>query len=221
MMPWMWCFLTFTIGIITVFITLGKTHNCRNHVLRAMFRVFMVCCVTITSKFQFENLEKKKSIFDYIFFANTIIFDGQILESSGKYLELKTNIVPIKYRFDQLQTIFPQLHSNIQCHLFLDMTCLTTFYIAVMANHRQFHDSFSLSFTVIVLFCMNMGSSVLNMIEYHRNIKYVSLKCEYNFTEYEISIMWWKPEGDVLVGYLFGLIYFGADILLTEKMKVE
>lgn len=203
---WFAFFGVIAAGAITLSLTLGKTPNCRNPVMRGCFRAFMFVCIAVNSKFQFENMVKKRNMFDYIFYKKAI-------EIRGNYGNISEHF---KTRFEEFKDILPKLHLNIQRNLYLDLVWLTAFYCTVIADHDQFHDSFSLSFTVIVMFCVNMGSSVINMVVYNRNIKYVSLKCEENLGELEVTVFWWKPEGDILIGYLFGLIYLGAEILLTK-----
>jgi len=215
--PWVSFFSVLLTGVVTLALTLGRTPNCRNPALRAIFRVFMFICVAINSKFQFENMERKRKMFDYIFYSKAIIFNGEELKDGIILTDLSNQqfAMPIKYRFEKFKKLLPTLGWNIQINLVLDLICLTAFYITVIADHNQFRSSFSLSFAVIVLFCVDMGSSVINMVEYNKNIKYVSLKCEEHLGELEVTIFWWKPEGDLLIGYLFGLLYLGAEILFT------
>jgi hypothetical protein len=55
-----------------------------------------------------------------------------------------------------------------------------------------------------------MYSNILSMVEFNKNIKFCELRGRQEL-DYEISLFGWKPEGDLLSGYLFGLIYIGVD----------
>lgn len=121
----------------------------------------------------------------------------------------------VETRFQSKREILEKLRPMITATLILDMLCLTGFYILVIGDRKGFIEGFSLTMTLIVIFLINMSSNIFNMVEYNKNIKYLSLITR-KLLRLEVEILEWKPEGDLLMGYLFGLAYLGVEVLIHE-----
>jgi hypothetical protein len=195
--------LTTFVVFFVIGASLGQTKNCRDPVLRGVFRFFMAVIVLFTSALEYQNIKRKSQLFRFVFYKRSIA-DLKVPNEANV-------VVDIENRIQAIENYLAKLYVLITGHLVLDLLCLTVFYLTILIYRDQFIQSFSLSVTIIILFCVNMSSNIFNMVEFNKNIKYCELKARRELP-YEVGIFGWKPEGDLLIGYLFALIYIGVEV---------
>ena len=214
------------IEVVTIATTAGKTPNCRNPYIRLLYRSITALLTVMTTLIQDANIRDKRKIFDFILTnekgsfsdlgCDAVVIEDNLNRSDKSFY---SSLSSLRDRFDCSRPLLERIRPSIVWMLHLDVFVLTVFYLLLKFDTTtEFQRSFSLTFTMIVMLIINMSSSVFNMVEFNKSLRNCELLSGQR-THLEVGILGWKPEGDLLIGYMLGLVYVGINTLKEVLLK--